>query len=100
MNFIELKNELPTGNQTFAALRQHGKVYVDKTSYVYAIATSDQPQILTRPRRFGKSTLLSTIEELFLHGVEPYNGHDSYFKGLAIESLWHDDGDYLVLHLD
>ena len=40
MNFIELKNELPTGNQTFAALRQHGKVYVDKTSYVYAIATS------------------------------------------------------------
>lgn len=100
MNFIKLKNELPTGNQTFAALRQHGKVYVDKTSYVYAIATSDQPQILTRPRRFGKSTLLSTIEELFLHGVEPYNGHDSYFKGLAIESLWHDDGDYLVLHLD
>ena len=100
MDFSELEKKLPTGDLTFAELRQHGKVYVDKTSYVYAIATSDQPQILTRPRRFGKSTLLSTIEELFLHGVEPYNGHDSYFKGLAIESLWHNDGDYLVLHLD
>ena len=100
MGLSNLEQELPTGDQTFAALRQHGKVYVDKTSYVYAIATSDQPQILTRPRRFGKSTLLSTLEELFRHGVKPYDGHDSYFKGLAIESLWHDDGSYLVLHLN
>lgn len=100
MGLSNLEQALPTGDQTFAELRQQGKAYVDKTSYVYAIATSDQPQILTRPRRFGKSTLLSTLEELFRHGVKPYDGHDSYFKGLAIESRWHDDGDYLVLHLN
>ena len=100
MGLSNLEQALPTGDQTFAELLQQGKAYVDKTSYVYAIATSDQPQILTRPRRFGKSTLLSTLEELFRHGVKPYDGHDSYFKGLAIESRWHDDGDYLVLHLN
>ena len=100
MNFRELKLKLPTGSQSFADLRNKGKVYVDKTDYVYDLAASDCPQILARPRRFGKSTLLSTIKELFLHGVKPYDGHDSYFKGLAIEKLWHDDGSYLVLHLD
>ena len=100
MDFSELEKKLPTGDLTFAELRQQGKVYVDKTAYVYAIATSDQPQILTRPQHFGKSTLLSTLEELFQHGVKPYDGHDSFFKGLAIESLWHDDGDYPVLHLN
>ena len=100
MDFGELTRKLPIGSQTFAKLRSKGKVYVDKTAFVYELAASDCPHILTRPRRFGKSTLLSTIEELFLHGVEPYEGHDSYFKGLAIEKLWHDDGTYLVLHLD
>lgn len=100
MDFTDLDNMLPTGDQTFADMRQEGNIYVDKTSYVYKLAVNNKPKILTRPRRFGKSTLLSTIEELFLHGVKPYDGHDSYFKGLAIESLWHDDGDYLVLHLD
>ena len=52
-------------------------MYVDKTAFVYQIARQIRPQILTRPQRFGKSTLLSTLEELFLHGVK-----------------------YLVLHLD
>ena len=100
MDFGELTRKLPTGSQSFATLRSKGKVYVDKTAFVYELAASDCPHILTRPRRFGKSTLLSTIEELFLYGVEPYDGHDSYFKGLTIEKLWHDDGSYLVLHLD
>ena len=100
MDFGELTRKLPIGSQTFAKLRSKGKVYVDKTAFVYELAASDCPHILTRPRRFGKSTLLSTIEELFRHGVEPYDGHDSYFKGLTIEKLWHDDGSYLVLHLD
>ena len=100
MDFRELKLKLPTASQSFANLRSNGKVYVDKTDFVYELAASDCPHILTRPRRFGKSTLLSTIEELFLHGVEPYDGHESYFKGLAIEQLWHDNGSYLVLHLD
>ena len=100
MDFRELKLKLPTASQSFASLRSNGKVYVDKTAFVYELAASDSPHILTRPRRFGKSTLLSTIEELFLHGIKPYDGHDSYFKGLAIEKMWHDDGQYLVMHLD
>ena len=100
MDFDDLESRLPTAMASFAELRRSGSVYVDKTAFVQKIAGSRKPQILTRPRRFGKSTLQSTIKELFLHGVKPYDGHDSYFKGLAIEKLWHDDGQYLVLHLD
>ena len=100
MDFEDLKNRLPIANQSFLGLRQAGHVYVDKTDFVYKLASTTIPQILTRPRRFGKSTLLTTLEELFRHGVKPYDGHDSYFKGLAIEQLWQDDGQYLVLHLD
>ena len=100
MDLSNLEQALPTGDQTFAELRQQGKVYVDKTYFIYQLAGTHKPRIMTRPQHFGKSTLLSTIEELFLHGVKPYDGHDSYFKGLAIESLWHDNGSYLVLHLN
>ena len=100
MEFDDLEDKLPTGSQGFADLRQEGMVYVDKTRFVYKIARKKRPIIVTRPRRFGKSTLQSTLEELFLHGVAPYDGHDSYFKGLAIEQLWQDQGQYLVLHLD
>lgn len=99
-DFNELNNRLPTSYQSFSELRRDGAEYVDKTSYVYMLAENRRPRILTRPRRFGKSTLLSTLEELFLHGVEPYDGHDSYFKGLAIEKTWHDHADYPVLYLD
>ena len=57
MDFGELTRKLPIGSQTFAKLRSKGKVYVDKTAFVYELAASDCPHILTRPRRFGKSTL-------------------------------------------
>ena len=101
--FLQLHNQLPVGN-LFSVIRDTGRIYVDKTSYLYKLATSDQPWLLTRPRRFGKSTLVSAFEELFLHGVAPYDGHDSYFKGLEIEQLWSQgpwyDGPFYVLHLD
>ena len=100
MNFHELKLKLPTSSQSFAGLRSKGKVYVDKTAYVYELAACDSPQILIRPRRFGKSTLLTTIEELFRHGVKPYDGHPSFFQGLAIEELWQDEETYPVLRLN
>ena len=100
MNFHELKLKLPTSSQSFAGLRNKGKVYVDKTAYVYELAACDSPQILIRPRRFGKSTLLTTIEELFRHGVKPYDGHPSFFQGLAIEELWQDEETYPVLRLN
>ncbi|MBU3845333.1 MAG: ATP-binding protein [Candidatus Anaerobiospirillum pullicola] len=101
--FLQLRNQLPVG-QTFAGIRESGRIYVDKTRYLYDLATSDQPWLLTRPRRFGKSTLVSAFEELFLHGVAPYDGHESYFKGLEIEHLWpqlpDNEGPFYVLHLD
>ena len=101
MDYYNLESELPLGCQSFALLRSFGAVYVDKTAFVYQIAKHIRPQILTRPRRFGKSTLLSTLEELFRHGVKPLTDQsDSPFKGLAIEQLWKDSGHYLVLHLD
>ena len=100
LNFDELRSRLPIANACFGFLRERGLRYVDKTGFVYKLALDNQPRILTRPRRFGKSTLLSTVEELFLHGLEPYDGHDSYFKGLSIEKTWKDQGHYPVLHLD
>ena len=99
-DFEELQDRLPISCQSFSELRSSGLIYVDKTAFVQKLARNKQPRILTRPRRFGKSTLLSTVEELFLHGLEPYDGHDSYFKGLSIEKTWQDQGRYLVLHLD
>ncbi len=92
--------KLPLGISSFSALIDGGYIYVDKTKFVHYLATTKRPKILTRPRCFGKSTLLSTLEELFLHGVEPYDGHDSYFKELYIADKWRDKPGYTVLHLD
>ena len=100
MNFKKLKRSLPVANASFRYLRSQKLTYVDKTEYVYDLAMDNQPKVLVRPRRFGKSTLMSALEELFQHGVKPYDGHDSYFKGLAIEKLWDDPHTYPVLHLD
>ena len=100
MDFDKLCAQLPTSTQSFADMRRTGTPYVDKTLFVYKIAALHSPLILTRPLGFGASTLHSTLEELFLHGVAPYDGHDSYFKGLAIEQLWQDQGQYLVLRLN
>lgn len=100
LDFQKISNMLPVANANFRFLRSHGLIYVDKTKYVYNLAYNNRPRVLVRPRRFGKSTLMSALEELFLHGVKPYDGHDSYFKGLAVEELWQDTGRYYVLHLD
>ncbi len=56
----------PIGIQSFSTIRERGYVYVDKTDYIWKLTTSGQFFFLSRPRRFGKSLLLSTIEELFL----------------------------------
>lgn len=100
LDFKSLKDLLPLADASFVSLRSTKKIYVDKTEYIYNLARNSQPRILTRPRRFGKSTLLSTLKELFEHGVKPYDGHDSYFKGLAIEKLWKDKAKYHIIHLD
>lgn len=102
--YEELVNQLPTKQLDFVDLRKQGLVYVDKTRYLDWLIDSSQPRILFRPDGFGKRLLVSTLEELFLHGVEPYDGHDSYFKGLEMETLWpkqrQHEGPFYVLRLN
>ncbi|MEE3314256.1 MAG: AAA family ATPase [Treponema sp.] len=65
---------LPIGIQDFEKLRKGGYVYVDKTKYVYELARLSTPFFLSRPRRFGKSLLLSTFEAFFLGKKELFEG--------------------------
>ena len=84
--------KLPVGIQDFTKLREEGFVYVDKTALVYKMAVAGNPLFLSRPRRFGKSLLLSTLEAYFL-------GRKELFEGLAIEQLEKEWKVYPVLHL-
>lgn len=83
----------PVGIQSFAELRRGGYVYVDKTELIHKIVNSGKYYFLSRPRRFGKSLLLSTIEAYYL-------GHRDLFNGLAIDSLTEKWEPHPVLHFD
>ena len=83
----------PIGVQDFEDLRRKGFVYVDKTRMVYELASSGSCYFLGRPRRFGKSLFISTLEAYF-------KGKRELFKGLALEKLEKDWTEYPVLHLD
>ena len=83
----------PIGIQSFDRIREEGFVYVDKTDMVYRLATEGHVYFLSRPRRFGKSLLVSTLKHYFL-------GHKELFQGLAIESLEKDWLEYPVFHID
>ena len=74
---------LPLGTSDFAALRQANQIYVDKTELIHQLAGLRQKFFLARPRRFGKSLLVSTFASLFRDGLK-------HFSGLAIEKLWKD----------
>ena len=77
----------------FRDLIDNNRIYVDKTALICQIAKDEKgPYFISRPRRFGKSTLINTLHELFAHGIEK-------FKGLEIEPLWKDKT-YKVIHLD
>ena len=73
--------KLPIGIQSFSKLRQDGYLYIDKTELVYQLVSDSNAFFLSRPRRFGKSLLLSTIEAIF-------SGQRDLFKGLWIENQW------------
>ena len=60
---VKTLRKLPIGIQSFEFLRSEGYLYVDKTELVYRLVTKGKPYFLSRPRRFGKSLLLSTLEE-------------------------------------
>lgn len=83
----------PVGIQSFAKLRENDFVYVDKTALIYELVDIPAMYFLSRPRRFGKSLLLSTIEAYF-------KGRRELFKGLAIDSLTDKWEIHPVLHLD
>lgn len=75
--------KLPIGIQSFEKIRNGNYLYVDKTELVYRLAVSEIPYFLSRPRRFGKSLLISTLDAYF-------QGRKELFQGLAIEKLEHD----------
>jgi hypothetical protein len=85
--------KLPIGVQDFPSLRADGYLYVDKTALVYKLASEGRVYFLSRPRRFGKSLLLSTLGAYF-------EGRRELFEGLAIAELESDWVDYPVLRLD
>ena len=100
MRFSDLRAKISISSSSFASIIASNQIYVDKTGYIYDLCVDNNFKFLSRPRRFGKSTIVATLEELFSHGVKPYDGHDSYFKGLDIENLWKDPKTYKVIHLD
>ena len=83
----------PIGIQSFDQIREDGYVYVDKTALIYSLAKGGKIYFLSRPRRFGKSLLISTLEHYFL-------GHKELFRGLKIEGLEQDWLEYPVFHID
>ena len=89
----EIFRRYPIGIQNFERLREDNCVYVDKTSLIYKLANSNTTYFLSRPRRFGKSLLVSTLEAYF-------QGKKELFKGLAMESLEKEWTVYPVLHID
>ena len=84
----------PIGMQTFSEIREEDFFYVDKTEYIYRMThTSGKYFFLARPRRFGKSLLVSTMQSYF-------EGKKELFKGLAIDKLEKEWTEYPVLHFD
>ena len=84
----------PIGIQTFERIRKEDKFYVDKTEYIYRMTHTDGKLFfLNRPRRFGKSLLVSTFKSYF-------EGKKELFEGLAIEKLEKEWNTYPVLHFD
>ncbi len=83
----------PIGIQNFEKIRKDGYLYVDKTALIYQLVTTGSYYFLSRPRRFGKSLLLSTLEAYF-------QGKRELFEGLAMEKLEKNWLSYPILHLD
>lgn len=83
----------PIGIQSFETIRKNGYVYIDKTDHIWRLATTGQYYFLSRPRRFGKSLLISTMEAYF-------SGKSELFDGLKIAALEKEWIKYPVLRLD
>ena len=89
----QTRRRYPIGIQTFSEIRRLGCLYIDKTALIYDLVSSGKIFFLSRPRRFGKSLLVTTLEAYF-------SGRKELFGGLAMESLEKDWTEYPVLHFD
>ena len=90
----DLQRLYPIGIQTFSKIREGNYLYIDKTAYVYRMTHSaSSSMFLSRPRRFGKSLLTSTLHSYF-------SGRKDLFHGLAMEKLEKEWTEYPVLHFD
>ena len=85
--------KFPIGIQDFESIINGGYVYVDKTALIYRLVTEGKIYFLSRPRRFGKSLLVSTLGAYF-------KGKKDLFKGLAIDELEKEWAEYPVFHID
>ncbi len=85
--------KLPIGISDFKKLIENDYIYVDKTKYIYELVKDGGYIFISRPRRFGKSLLLSTVEYL-------YEGKKELFKGLYIEEKWDWNESYPVIRID
>ena len=83
----------PIGIQSFEKIITEGYLYIDKTQMIYDMVENGKIYFLSRPRRFGKSLLVSTLECYF-------QGRKELFKGLAIDNLETNWKQYAVFHLD
>ena len=83
----------PIGIQDFESIINGNYVYVDKTALIYRLVTEGKIYFLSRPRRFGKSLLISTLEAYF-------QGRKELFKGLAVDELETEWAEYPVFHID
>ena len=86
------KKLLPIGAQDFASFKENNYIYVDKTENIYRLVTEGRYYFLSRPRRFGKSLLVSTLKELF-------EGNRVLFEGLWIEDKWNWSKTNPVIHI-
>ena len=90
---MENRRKLPVGIQDFEYLRTNGYLYVDKTAYIFRLANIGKHYFLSRPRRFGKSLLVSTLKAYF-------QGKKALFEGLAIASMEKEWIEHPVFHID
>jgi hypothetical protein len=88
-----MKKKLPIGVQTFSEMKEEQYLYVDKTICIHRLVEEGKTRFLSRPRRFGKFLLLSTIKELF-------KGNKELFEGLYIYDKWNWEEKYPVIDLD
>ncbi|MDR2624355.1 MAG: AAA family ATPase [Methanobrevibacter sp.] len=91
--FESMTQKLPVGRQDFRIIMENNYLYVDKTGYIHEMIENGDIYFLSRPKRFGKSLLLSTIEELF-------KGSKELSEGLYIYDKWDWKEKYPIIHVD